>query len=310
MFFEGDGGAIQKDIRRRRATIELIQSILPNDQEISVPEVRRRLATGKVGSSIHDENSEIEVSARLQTILQARQLQRQAIEAMMVWIERALPKQLSDGSATAARSRVKSTEELAGAADALCAESSPTVGAYVDAVVALAGEHGWPAAAAVSGTDVVELIEELSEAQRKDVSAVPKLALLAIGVVYAITKACISEDAGKIPTNFIGSRPDRLPMGLMARRIDMLRDRPLRSLWNEIIERWVIAQHVHWSAVRGGDGKQRLRIGLEGAGWIRVGTRAIGPFVPTPDRLATLLSLGSECGLFRKGAGTEPSFGR
>jgi hypothetical protein len=133
---------------------------------------------------------------------------------------------------------------------------------------------------------------------------------LAIGVVYAIIKACISEAAGKMPTNFINARPDRLPMGLMARRIDMLRDRPLQSLWNEIIERWVIAQHVHWSAVRGGDGNQRLRIGLEGGGWIREGTRAIGPFVPTSDRLATLLSLGSECGLFRKGAGTDPSFGR
>ena len=201
LFFEGGGGAIQKDIRRRRATIELIQSILPNDDEISVPEIRRRLATGKVGSPIHDENSEIEVSARLQTILQARQLQRQAIEAMMVWIERALPKPLSDGSATAAGSHVKSTEELAGAADALCAESSPTVGAYVDAVVALAGEHGWPAAAALPGTDVVALIEELSEAQRKDVSAVPKIALLAIGVVYAITKACICEDVGRFRRN-------------------------------------------------------------------------------------------------------------
>ncbi len=153
-------------------------------------------------------------------------------------------------------------------------------------------------------------MEQLSEAQRKNVAAVPKLALLAIGVVYAITKACVSIEQGKLPKNFIESRPDRLPMGLMARRIDILREKPLRSLWREIIERWVIAQHVHWSAVRGGDGKQRLRIGLEGAGWIRVGTRAIGPFAPTPDRLATLLSLGSECGLFRKAAGNTPTFGR
>jgi hypothetical protein len=310
LFFEGGGAIRQKDIRRRRATIALIQSILPDENEISVPEVRRRLAAGIVGPSVHDENSEIEVSARLLVILQARQLQRQAIEAMMVWIERALPKPLSDGNAPWAGSHTKSTEELAAAADALCAESSPTVGAYVDAVVALAGEHGWPAAAAISGTDVVQLMEQLSEAQRRHVSAVPKLALLAIGVVYAITKACIAEDPGKAPTNFIESRPDRLPMGLMAGRIDMLREKPLRYLWSEIIERWVIAQHVHWSAVRGGDGKQRLRIGLEGGGWIRVGTRAIGPFAPTSDRLATLLSLGSECGLLRKGAGTTPGFGR
>jgi len=310
LFYEGAGGAIQKDIQRRQATIKLIQLILPNDDEITVPEVRRLLASGKVGSSIESENSEIKVSARLETILQARQLQRQAIEAMMVWIERALPRPMSNVSITAAGSHAKSTDELAQAADVLSAESSPTVGTYVDKIIALAGDHGWPTAASVPGADVVELVEKLSEAQRRDVAAVPKLALWAIGVVYAITKACVSENTERLPTDFIEARPDRLPMGLMARRIDMLRDKPLRFLWNEIIERWVIAQHVHRSAVRGGDGKQRLRIGLEGAGWIRVGTRAIGPFDPTPDRLGTLLSLGSECGLFRKGADATPRYGR
>jgi hypothetical protein len=310
LFFEGGGGAVQKDIQRRRATIQLIQSILPNGDDISVPEIRRRLATGKFSSTIDDGTSEMQVSASLLMILQARQLQRQSIEAMMVWVGRALPRPTFDGSAAVFGFHAKSTEELADAADALCAESSATLGAYIDTVIALAGKNGWPAAAALPGTDVVDLVEALSDAQQNDVSAVPKLALLAVGIVYAITKACISKDDGKMPANFIDSRADRLPMGLMAKRIDMLRDRPLRVFWNEFIERWVIAQHVHWSAVRGGDGKQRLRIGLEGGGWIRIGNRAIGPFVPTPDRLATLLSLGSECGLFRKGTSREPSFGR
>ena len=204
LFFEGRGGANEhKDILRRRATIELIQAILPEQAEISIPELRRRLASESVGSDIRERDSEIDVSARLSAILQARQLQRLAIEAIMLWIERALPKPISGGSSSETGSQVKSTDELAESADNLSAESAPTVGAYMDAVVGLAGERGWPAAAALPETDLVRLLEQLSEAQRKDVAAVPKLALLAIGVVYAITKACVSIESGKLPTNFI-----------------------------------------------------------------------------------------------------------
>jgi hypothetical protein len=62
----------------------------------------------------------------------------------------------------------------------------------------------------------------------------------------------------------------------------------------------VIGQHVHWSAVRGGDGKKRLRIGLEGDGWMKVRRTSSGVFEPTGDRLQTMLSLGVSCGLFAR----------
>jgi hypothetical protein len=116
------------------------------------------------------------------SILQARQLQRLATEAMLLWIERSL----SDTVAGA-----KSTDELVAAALAASAgddiaESAQSVGAYMTAVESLGAVVGWPSAAALPGTGLVLLMEQLAEAQRKDVSCLPALALRAFGIVYAL----------------------------------------------------------------------------------------------------------------------------
>lgn len=225
----------------------------------------------------------------------------------MLWVERSLSTAVADA---------KSTDMLAVAAQAAAgqgdeiAASATSIGTYMDAIEALGGETGWPRAAALPGTDVVGLMESISEAQRKDVTRLPALALRAFGIVYAITKAVRGEMFADGTLNPIEARPNRLPMGIMAKRIDAIRDKPLAHLWRDVIESWIIAQHVHWSAVRGSDGKKRLRIGLEGSGWIRVRPKPSTFFRATPDRLATLLSLGSECGLFARSADKELHFGR
>jgi hypothetical protein len=162
------------------------------------------------------------------------------------------------------------------------------------AVEALGAVSGWPRAAASRDTDLVDLMERLSAAQRKDVSRLPALALRAFGIVYAITKAFRGETFSEGTFNPIDARPDRLPMGVMVKRIEAIKDKPLTFLWRDVIERWIIAQHVHWSAVRGTDGKKRLRIGLEGPGWIRVRPKASAVFNATPDRLATRAGLAGD----------------
>ncbi len=151
----------------------------------------------------------------------------------MLWIDRALPKPISDVNPPVPGSHVKSTDELAEAAGHSARSRRLPVGAYMEAVMEMAGERGWPAAAALPDTDLVRLMEQLAEAQRTGVfRRCSSSRCCSIGVVYAITKACISEVTGKAATDFIESRPDRLPMGLMARRIEMLRAKTLRSLWH------------------------------------------------------------------------------
>lgn len=307
LFYEaGADPRAHVDMRRRRATIDLLRSLLPEGDYISIPDIRRRLAADANPQGHAASRPEVRESALLLSILQARQLQRLATEAMMLWVERSLSTAVADA---------KPTDELVAEAhssavkDELVA-SAETVGEYMKAIENLGAPPGWPHAAALPGTDLVELMELIHQAQRKDVTRLPALALKSFGIVYAMTMAFRGESLGEGMRDPIEARPDRLPMGVMARRIEVIRDKPLSHLWRDIIESWIIGQHVHWSAVRGSDGKKRLRIGLEGSGWIRVRPKPSSFFRATPDRLATLLSLGSECGLFARSAEKEMHFGR
>jgi hypothetical protein len=307
LFYEsGANDRAHKDMCRRKATIDLIHALMPQaGKPISVSEIRRRLAAC---GDRPGKGREIQVSSILLAILQARQLQRLAIESMMLWVERSISPDVAQGRCTEqlaveAHSEASRNDEMIA--------SSKSVGAYVDAVSAIGDETGWPRAAAMSKTDIVDLMEFLQEAQRRDPTKIPALALRAFAIVYAITQA-MKDLADRLPetSNPLEARPDRLPMGLMARRIDAIRNKSLLALWCDVIENWIIAQHVHWSAIRGVDGKKRLRIGLESSGWIRVRSSPSREFVPTPDRLLTLLSLGSECGLFERQDSNQPLFGR
>jgi hypothetical protein len=292
-----------REIQRRMATIDLLRAVLlQSGQQIDVTEIRRRLSTGVVSDGTSDCKSDIVTSAALLSILQARQLQRLAIEAMLMWVEKSLSTEVA---------QARPTDSLAEAADAEAkkfdrlAMSASKVGEYIDAVEAMGAKTGWPRAASDAETDVVGLLNKIYAAQAKDFSLLPGLCLRAFAVVNAVTKGVRTGNIPDAAMKFLDSRPDRLPMGAMAKRIGTLVGKPLASLWRDIIENWVIAQHVHWSAVRGVDGKKRLRIAFEGNGWIRVRPKPSARFNATPDRLFTLLSLGTECGLFTRIEGKE-----
>jgi hypothetical protein len=141
---------------------------------------------------------------------------------------------------------------------------------------------------------------KIRAAQSKDIPSLPGLCLRAFAVVYAVTNGLRKQKIPDAAGHFLDRRPNRLPMGVMSTRIDSLLKAPLERLWREIIEKWIIAQHVHWSALRGADGKKRLRMGLEGSGWIRVRAPTNSGFPVTADRLFTLLSLSTECGIFTR----------
>lgn len=307
LFYDaGDDARAHDDMRRRRATIDLLRSILPKGDYLPISDIRRRLSARANSEGIGTSRLEVQESALLLSILQARQLQRLAIEAMLLWVERSL------GTSVAA---AKPTDQLVAAAHASAMTdklvgSAEKVGEYMKEIESLGTAAGWPGSAALPGTDVVELMELLHEAQRKDVTRLPALALKSIAIVYAMTKVFRGERLSAGIRDPIEARPDRLPMGAMAKRIELLWEKPLSHLWRDIIESWIIGQHVHWSAVRGSDGKKRLRIGLEGSGWIRVRPKPSTFFRATPDRLATLLSLGSECGLFSRSPDKAMHFGQ
>jgi hypothetical protein len=288
-------------MRRRKATIDYLMGVLKELGPSTETEIRRRFAENRLPAALAGDEGDIANSAIMLSYLQARQLQRLATEAMLLWTERVLSEESEGGL-----SRPVPTEELVARADRAAAEfdeaydEATTVGAYLRSVEMAGLEFGWPASAARSGTAIIDLMEALNEAQRRDITRVPGLAALSLAVVKAVNDALAQTEIPQVRRKVLDGRPDRLPMDLMAKRFQAISERPRASMWAEIIEAWVIGQHVHWSAVRGGDGKQRLRIGLEGAGWMRVRKRATGNFVPTPDRLYTMLALCASSGLIRR----------
>lgn len=293
---EGAGAA-----RRRKASVDLVRGLLRRDGPSGINDIRRRFASRELAHVDDGDADQIGVSATLLCLLQARQLQRLATEAMLLWLERVLSE-----NRVGNLFQPKPSEDIIARAHAAALEkdvayaASETVGDFLLAVELEGDTRGWPEASSVGSTDVVSLLSDLIEAQRKDITRVPALAARSFAIVRAITNAFDGQPAPEGLADAIEGRPDRLPMGLMTRRLEAISGRPLMFIWQEIIESWVIGQHVHWSAVRGGDGKKRLRIGLEGDGWMKVRSGSSGFFEPTGDRLYTMLSLGVSCGLFSR----------
>lgn len=283
-------------MQRRKATLDLLVGTLREMGPSNLDSIRRKLAVQSVPVALVG-NKEVAASAMLLCHLQIRQLQRLATEAMLLWLERLLSEEGRYG-------RARSSEEIMDRADGAASscdgdyEAAQTVGAFLDAVSGSKHEKPWPASAADAETDVIGLMGQLIAAQRKDITLVPALAARAFAVTRAMTLCYSGVQFPSGVVSAIVDQPDRLPLGTLVNRLNAIFDRPRKSLWREVIESWVIGQHVHWSAVRGGDGKKRLRVGMEGDGWRMVRRPFSGYFVPTADRLDTLLSLGTSCGMF------------
>ena len=135
-----------RDFRRRAASIDLLRGhLLEAGKPLALPAIRRRLAIGGQPAHHDGDPGEVALVATLHCILQARQLQRLATEAMMLWVESNL-----GGDTSGARS----SDDLASLADRNTREKdslavgAADVGTYMDAVDALGVAVGWPAAAA------------------------------------------------------------------------------------------------------------------------------------------------------------------
>jgi hypothetical protein len=301
------------DFTRRNDTLALVlEAIDATPDGLTVPELRTVLASGvlpggralvRAGSN----DTGLLTTWLLMSSLQVRQLQRLALESMLVWIEVMI--RTNGGSAStdalvamALRQAEDFDKDLAG----------PTVGDLLTTLAQRCEDRGWPSAAATGETNFVALSNRLSLAQRGgpgSYETIPGLALSALGYVQAMYAALKQEGADDGRLGELGGRSDRFPISLQHRRLLSLTEATVETLWRELIETWVIGQHVRWSVARNGDGTQRLRLALGDSGWLSVHKRLSGPFGPTPDRLLSALSLAAQCSMIaRDDTDAEPRF--
>jgi hypothetical protein len=294
-YSRGYGGNFGEHTMRAR-TIEVFRrALMQAGGQCSAADVRKILASWRFpDGQPFEPGVDLQDRALLWPALQARQLQRASLEAMLCWIEDFIGK----------AGGVASAEAMAGAADTAAKESeegadAQSVGSYLDAVAARGGQEGWPASCAWNtSTDIFNLMHGLSSAVwQGEWDDIPRLALRGIATSEAIASSVRTFKAAQGAMNPLAGTLDRLPLSEASRQLRLFEGQSMRSLWMEIILSWVLAQHVRWSVARNGDGKQRLRVTLDEGGWTRLRPNARAVAI-MPDRIETALSLGAECGIF------------
>jgi hypothetical protein len=155
--------------------------------------------------------------------------------------------------------------------------------------------RAWLAAVRPQNTGPTALMAEISAALDGARDDLPKAIMR--GLTF-----CLAELPGK---ENAFERPDRLPLLRARREAQAREDTSPADFLRHVVESWALAQHVYWSVGRGladarAQGKTllRLKVVLDEGGWgLAPGVSPGSPPEPTPDRLETMLTLATECGL-------------
>jgi hypothetical protein len=250
----------------RAATLALVRQVLEEaDGPQRVDEVRWAMALADPEPVASGEEPG---AAPLWRGVQAQQLHRLSLEALLVW--------LLDTTVTR-------PHQLGQLAELLMDETEHEKGAtFGDWMEGFKGAGEGPC-------DPVIALEALEEVRQRDR---PDLALDGIRIALAICR----EVGGDV--RLYGGAPDRLPLARARTRADRIAGLPLRDGLEVLLSEWVIGQHLYWAVGRSGDDTQRLRLMLDEGGWLAFAS--YGDANPTPDRLATLLSLAADCGILER----------
>lgn len=203
--------------------------------------------------------------------LQIRQLFRLSLEALLYWI-------------------IIHIEATPLTTQALVGSFLAQVGLSADTTT-----HEWLGLSEVANASPVTLMNDIASALRNPAHE-QLAAAIARGLALSLAEA---PEQGQ-PFE----RLDRLPLFRARREYEAWATASATSFATHILESWVLSQHVYWSVGRGladararGKTLLRLRVVLDDGGWkLTPGASGSVP-VPTPDRLATALSLADECGL-------------
>lgn len=250
----------------RAATLSLITDVLDDaDKPMRVDEIRWRMALADTDLVPPDQQPG---SAALWRAMQAQQLHRLSLEALLVW--------LLDATATRPHQLGELASMLVEEAEL---EEGATFGDWLDA--AEKNDEGT--------TDPVIAIEELEAVRQRDR---PDLALDGLRIAIAIC-AELNGDA-----RLYGGAPDRLPLSRVLTRARRIAGLPAQEGFEVLLSEWVIGQHLYWAVGRSGDETQRLRLMLDEGGWLAFASYPNAN--ATPDRLRTLLRLAADCGLIEQ----------
>jgi len=296
-FFDTTATDSTEALGRRSSTLRLILFALEHAKRpLSVDEVRfsvfhnsgRRKATG---------NGQSELSWHRWIALQVRQAQRLAMEAILFWVEERLNRARDRETGT----MIKKALEVRGQHAAILPAGSnvndvrkglfPRMPVSLDALLASSERNGDHC-----------LFELMSRILATVGDNTDESLLLALRILYICAEFTDALEKQETVTGLLRyGGPERISLVYwrdFLRRCATVRfDEFLRL----VFEQYVISQHLSVAARRFDGGTQRLRITIEEEGLTPLIATPL-PLRVTPDRLATALSLMSDCNMIKRSA--------
>lgn len=290
---------------RRTATIDLVRHTLASaPAPLDADTLRRALATGRLtdGTALAFP-SELAIVRERWLALQARQLQRLALEALLSWSEERM-----------LRDRIRRLEDLrasllasAEATSGVAAEAP--LGTLLDGALLAFGEAGAP-----RETNLFAVWSKLAAALGdRDAERIVGTALAALSCVQRVVAGLLERANARQRADSAGAAAaedeivaacrlggaDRLSLSSLRAWLAARADAPAARSLVELVETHVLSRHLAVGVGRFDGERQRLRFTLEEEGLEPLIDAPLVPSV-TEDRLEAALSLMVECGLVER----------
>jgi len=297
VFFDPQRAADDSLIGRRSGTIQLILDFLSTAGGSTEGAIRRGLTYLHLGSG-----RAVEVRAHLSAarqrwfVLQVRQAQRLAFESLFAWLERRILDSGDRDSETMARAAVDTLADSdIGAADAETVESlRSSLGGEPRSLVAYCED-----AASHEASDIFAWMARLQDAVTTAAEPILPLAIKLMMLTATIV-GVIGDD--KVVRNALRlGGAGRMSLSYWRETVGRCAEMDLRSFLVFVLENLILSQHFAVAAGRFDGTTQRLRVTIEEDG---LKPLVLKPWEPalTPDRLASTLSLLSDCGMLASDA--------
>lgn len=230
-------------------------------------------------------------------ILQLRQVQRVALEALLQWFEDCLG---TEQDLSEIRKRLAagfSGDKRSEGGKISCRAASDRFAR------SFTSEADYRAKCA-HGHDDDLLARGLALYESDEVGEKPvEAAWLLIGL--ARWTQWIAEDADQHHDLRCGG-VDRISLWHLHESVERAAERPLMEWMQDVLDRWIIGQHLRVATLRSDGRAQRLRFGLGNEGLEFYANRPSIP-VLTQDHLAAVLSLMDNCGLIAGDSSSDPT---
>lgn len=270
---------------RRTATIDFfLCAIFSGCEPVSEVDIRNHLFFGEpsIFQLQGNANTNRETKGRW-CVLQVRQAQRLALEALLRWIEIEVIERGRGYTGDMVNAFVNSNETT----------SPAWVSEALDEIEA-AGPLFLPKK---NGTkvDLLAKVRELEALRGSDSTEQLALCALQILLLCVVCTQQLKDDPAAKPFLADGGA-QRISLSHWQRFVTANRSLPLNLFVLRLIENFVLSQHFGIAAARYIEGQQRLRLTIEDSGLVALVANPLWPAI-TPDRVFACLSLMTECSM-------------